>query len=148
MKKENAGKSPLAIKDAFKVLSYIFAAILISACSNKITFPNSEVLPAAEAQVKIDKNNNNNYEVELEVDNIAKPDRLTPARKNYVVWMNTDSHGTVNLGNLSINKKNSASLTTVTPYKPTRIFITAEDGLNVHQPSTQVVLNSGNIDVD
>lgn len=141
-------KNQLPVKDAFKVLSYFFAAILMSSCSNRYVFPTSEVLPAAEAEVEIEKNKNNNYEIELEVENIAQPDRLTPARRNYVAWAETESHGTVNLGNLGVSSKNKAELTTMTPYKPIRIFITAEDGSNVMRPSTQVVLDTGKIDVD
>lgn len=148
MTKNRSKNKQLPVKDAFKVLTYIFAAILMSSCSNRYVFPTSEVLPAAEAEVEIEKNKNNNYEIELEVENIAQPDRLTPARRNYVVWAETENHGTVNLGNLGISGKNKAELTTMSPYKPIRIFITAEDGLNVMRPSTQVVLNTGRIDVD
>ncbi|WP_424494477.1 hypothetical protein [Salinimicrobium sp. GXAS 041] len=148
MEKKKKKDNVLPIKDAFKVLGYIFAAILISACSGTHQFPTSEVLPAAEAKVDINQNENRNYEIELEVENIARPDRLTPSRNNYVVWMETKDHGVVNLGNLRINSKNKASLETVTPYIPLRIFITAENGRNVMRPSTQVVLNSGNLNID
>lgn len=147
MKEKKQKKKSLPIKDAFKVLSYIFAAILVSSCSGAHVFPTSEVLPAAEAQVKVGKNENRNYEIELDVKNMARPDRLTPARKNYVAWMETKNHGVVNLGNIRIND-NKASLKTVTPYVPVRIFITAENGVNAMQPSTQVVLDSGEIDAD
>lgn len=136
-------KKTLPITDAFRVLSYIFAAVLISACSRKVVFPTSEVVPAAEAVLKIDENKSNNYELELKVENLAEPDRLTPSRRNYVVWMVTKKHGTINIGNLKVNRKNKAELETVTPYKPVRIFITAEDGDKVVLPSTQVVLDSG-----
>lgn len=136
-------KKTLPITDAFKVLSYIFAAVLISACSRNVVFPTSEVVPAAEAVLKIDENKSNNYELELKVENLAEPDRLTPSRRNYVVWMVTKKHGTINIGNLKVNRKNKAELETVTPYKPVRVFITAEDGDKVVLPSTQVVLDSG-----
>lgn len=132
----------LSIKNSFRILSFIFAAVLVSACSKKITFPTSEVVPAAEAVLEVDKNKSDNYEVNLEVTNLASPDRLTPSRRNYVVWMVTEKHGTINLGNLKVSKKNKASLETVTPYKPVRIFITAEDTPKAVLPSTQVVLNS------
>ncbi len=148
MEKKKNKNNVLPIKDAFKVLSYIFAAILISSCSGPHQFPTSEVLPAAEAKVDINRNDNRNYEIELEIKNIARPERLTPSRNNYVAWMETENHGVVNLGNLRINSKNRASLETVTPYTPIRIFITAEDGRNIMRPSTQVVLNSGELDVD
>lgn len=136
-------KKTFPITDAFKVLSYIFAAVLISACSRNVVFPTSEVVPAAEAVLKIDENKSNNYELELKVENLAEPDRLTPSRRNYVVWMVTKKHGTINIGNLKVNRKNKAELETVTPYKPVRVFITAEDGDKVVLPSTQVVLDSG-----
>lgn len=135
-------KKTLSIKNSFKLLSFIFAAVLVTACSKKITFPTSEVVPAAEAVLQVDKNKSDNYEVNLEVNNLADPGRLKPSRRNYVVWMVTEKHGTINLGNLKVSKKNKASLETVTPYKPIRIFITAEDTAKAVLPSTQVVLNS------
>lgn len=140
-------KKVLPVKDAFKVLSFIFAAILISACSRDIVFPTSEVVPAARAVLKVDMNKSDNYDVNLEVQSLASPDRLTPPRRNYVVWMVTKKHGTINIGNLRVNKKNKADLETVTPYEPIRIFVTAEDGEEVVLPSTQVVLDSGKFKV-
>lgn len=142
MKNENM-KKVLPVKDAFKVLSFIFAAILISACSKDIVFPVSEVVPAARAVLKVDMNKSDNYEVNLEVQSLAAPDRLTPPRKNYVVWMVTKKHGTINIGNLRVNKKNKAELETVTPYEPIRVFVTAEDRDEAVLPSTQIVLDSG-----
>ena len=140
-------KTPLSIPYSFRILSFIFAAVLISACSRKVVFPTSTVLPAADAVVKIDKNDNNNYEIDLRVENMAKPDRLDPPRKKYVVWMVSEKNGTINMGNLEISKKLKGSLETASPYKPICFFITAEDKEIVDTPSTQVVLNSENFDV-
>ena len=140
-------KNYLTIPDSFRILSFIFAAVLISACSRKVVFPTSTVLPAADAVVKIDKNDNNNYEIDLRVENMAKPDRLDPPRKKYVVWMVSEKNGTINMGNLEISKKLKGSLETASPYKPICFFITAEDKEIVDTPSTQVVLNSENFDV-
>lgn len=142
-----ASKNPLSIPYSFRILSFIFAAVLISACSRKVVFPTSTVLPAADAVVKIDKNDNNNYEIDLRVENMAKPDRLDPPRKKYVVWMVSEKNGTINMGNLEISKKLKGSLETASPYKPICFFITAEDKEIVDTPSTQVVLNSENFDV-
>lgn len=140
-------KTALSVTNSFKILSFIFAAILISACSKKVVFPTSQVLPAADAVVKIDKNDDNNYEIELEVENMAKPDRLNPPRRTYVVWMVTERNGTVNMGNLKISNKLKGSLKAVTPFKPICFTITAEEKQDVLTPSTQVVLNSENFDV-
>ncbi|GAB2774760.1 hypothetical protein GCM10010465_21400 [Actinomadura fibrosa] len=130
-----------------KIAGFILAAVLVTACSKSITFPTSEVVPAAEAVLNVDKNKSDNYEVKLDIDNLASPDRLTPSRRNYVVWLVTQKHGTINIGNLRVSKKNKASLETVTPYKPIRVFITAEDTPKAVLPSTQVVLDSGKFKV-
>ncbi|MDX1604496.1 MAG: hypothetical protein R3209_15615 [Salinimicrobium sediminis] len=142
MEKKNNKKNFLKMKDSFRIMSFIFAAILVSACSKKVVFPVSQVVPAAEAVLKVDRDDNNNYGIELEVSNLAEPERLTPARRHYVVWMVTKQHGTINIGNLDINRKNNGELNTSTPYEPMRVFITAEDDPRPVLPSTQVVLNS------
>ena len=130
-------------KKSYKVLCAIALLLTFSACSKKITFPVSDTVPAAEAVVTVDKDSNQNYEVDLEVKNLAQPDRLRPSRRHYFVWMVTKQNGTINLGKLDINRKNNGELKTNTPYKPVRIFITAEDDDRPVVPSTQVVLNSG-----
>lgn len=147
MEKKTSTKNPLNIKDSFRILSFIFAAILVSACSKKVTFPVSDVVPAAEAVLKVEDDSNDNYKLEFEVENLAQPNRLTPARRYYVVWMVTKKHGTINIGNLNVNRKNRASLKTSTAYEPIRVFITAEDDDKPVIPSTQVILNSGDFKV-
>lgn len=141
-------KKALSIPDAFKVISYVLVAVLLTSCSKRVVFPDSPSMPGADVVLKIDKNKNNNYEMELEVENIARPNRLTPPRNNYVVWLETSSHGTINIGNLMVSSRNRGSLTTVTPYKPIRVFISAEDKQDVIFPSSQIVLSSEEFDVD
>ena len=140
-------KKRLPMKDAFKILSFIFAAIMITACSKKITFPVSDKVPAAEAVLDVERNDNNNYNLNLEIDNLAAPDRLSPSRRYYTVWAVTRQHGTINLGNLEVNRKNKASLEATTPYEPIRVFITAEDDREAVVPSTQKILDSGEFEV-
>lgn len=144
----NKKKKYPTMVSSFRVLSFIFAAILISACSKRVAFPTSEVLPAADAVAKVDKNDNNNYEVELKVRNMARPERLNPPRRTYVAWMVTESNGTINIGNLRISSKLRSTLETVTPYKPIRFLITAEETQSVISPSTQVVLTSEEFEID
>lgn len=141
-------KKEITIKDAFRILSFVFAAVLVTACSKRVVFPDSQALPGADVELKIDRNKNNNYELEMELENLAQPNRLTPPRDTYVVWLVTERHGTINIGNLKPSNRNKASLTTVTPYKPIRVFITAEDKQEVISPSSQVVLNSEEFDMD
>jgi hypothetical protein len=116
--------------------------VLLNSCTNKITFPVSTVAPAANAHGKIKKDNNNNYVIDLEVDNLTSPERLSPAKKMYVVWMETVDNGTKNIGQLSTSDSNNGSLRAITPFKPRQIIITAEDQSNISLPSSNVVLKS------
>ncbi len=123
------------------------SVIVLSACSQKVGFQPSSVAPAARGDVKVDRDKNNNYEVKLDVQMLAEPARLAQPKNVYLVWMETESNGTQNLGQLKtddglFSKTLKASMKTTTPYKPRRIFITAEDNATVPAPSSYVVLTT------
>jgi len=121
--------------------------ILLSSCTKKFTFLNSPVVPAATGDVTIKEDKNKNYAIDLSVTNLAEPERLTPPKASYTVWMQTDNKGTLNIGNLktssgALSKALTGSLKTVTSHKPTGFFITAEDNTDVSYPGTVVVLKT------
>ena len=120
----------------------IFTIFSLGSCAKKIVFPVSTVLPAASAAVTIKKDKNGNYAINLNVKHMASPDRLQPARKIYVVWIDTSQKGTENMGRIAISKSLKGSLRTSTPFKPMVVFITAEDDTNVKFPGMQVVLRT------
>ena len=116
--------------------------LLLSGCAKKIHFSTSEVLPAAQGTVKIKKDKNNNYAIDVSVKHLADPKRLDPSRDMYVAWVETKENGVQNIGRLSVSNSLKASLSTVSTYKPTRLFITAENDANIQYPGTYVVLNT------
>ncbi len=125
----------------------LFVAFSLSSCAKKMTFGTSSVVPAAEGSVKIKSDKNKNTSVDLSVERLADPERLNPSKKTYVVWMETASNGTKNIGSLNtssgfLSGKMKSSLKTVTPYKPTGFFITAEDDASVQYANGQVVLRT------
>jgi hypothetical protein len=128
----------------------ILAILLIfsfTSCAKKITFLNSSVVPAAQGTVKIKKDNNKNYSIQIEVFNLAEPERLQPPRKMYVVWMSTDKDITKNIGLIKTSTKNfskklQASFESVSSFKPTKIFITAEDDPNIQKTDSEIVLST------
>ncbi len=78
---------------------------------------------------------------------LADPKRLDPPKDTYVVWMETSSNGTKNIGSLNTSSSLfsstlKSSLKTVTPYKPTDFLITAENDKEVQYPNGQVVLKT------
>lgn len=125
----------------------VFAAFSLSSCAKKMTFGTSSVVPAAQGSVKLKSDKNNNTSIDLSVEHLAKPGDLTPSRKTYVVWMETAGNGTKNIGSINtssgfLSGKLKSSLKTVTPYKPTGFFITAEDDETITYPGSQVVLRT------
>jgi hypothetical protein len=125
----------------------LFCLITIMSCARKIRFTNSSVVPAAEGSIKLKKDNNNNYTIDLNIVNLAAPERLSPPKQTYIVWMETEKSGTKNIGQLTsssgfFSSALKSSLKTVTVFKPVRIYITAEDNAIVQYPTGQVVLNT------
>ncbi len=130
------------------ILSVIMIFTLGS-CARKIAFLTSSVVPAAEGTVKVKKDNNNNYSIQIELVNLAEPDRLQPAKQTYVVWMESDRDNYKNIGQINsstslLSKRLKASFETVSSAKPTKIFITAEDDAGIMYPGMQVVLSTDN----
>lgn len=128
---------------------YILLCTLLffGSCAKKIAFQNSAVVPAARGTIQIKTDNNNNYSIDVDVRTLAEATRLTPPKATYIVWMVTDQNITKNIGQLNSSKsglynKLKADFHTVSAYKPTKIFITAEDEASIQYPSDQVVLST------
>ena len=116
------------------------------ACARKVAFTPSTVVPAARSSIKIKRDNNSNYAIRISISNLAPAKELIPSRRTYVVWIETDK-GIKNIGQLKsgsglFSKALKASLETVTSFKPSRIFITAEDDPALLHPGMQVVLTT------
>lgn len=112
-------------------------------CSTKAIFLNSSVVPAAKGYVKVKKDNNNNYVIQMQISNLAGVERLQPAKQTYVVWMLTDQGITKNIGRVNSSNNLKVSFETVSSFKPTQIFITAEDNESAQYPGEQVVISTG-----
>lgn len=127
--------------------SIVLLLLSLTSCAKKITFQTSSVVPAARGKVTIDKDNNKNYDVKIKIYDLAEVDRLEPSRKAYVVWMETDESQIKNMGQIKsdtkfISSKLKATFETVTAFKPTKIFITAEDNADVQYPGNQLILET------
>ena len=85
-------------------LSILVIFTLLSACSKKINFNTSTVVPAAEGVVKIKKDSNKNSSVDIKIKNLAEPERLEYPKSVYVVWMVTEENGIKNIGQLISSK--------------------------------------------
>jgi hypothetical protein len=132
------------------LIALIFGVLfLLNSCARKATFMTSSVVPAAEGTVKVKKDNNSNYDIHVSLTNLAEPNRLSPAKNLYVVWMDTDHNGTKNIGQINsstgfLSGKLKASFETVSSFKPIKVFITAEDDASVAYPGTHLILTTAN----
>ena len=118
-----------------KVMFSIALAFVMVACGTTVKLPVSNVVPAAVITAKKKTDKNNNIEISVSASNLASPERLSPSRKIYVVWITTKESGIKNIGQLENKNAKKASLTTVSSFEPVEIFITAEDDGNATYPT-------------
>jgi hypothetical protein len=119
-------------------IALLLTATLLS-CATTKKFPVSTVVPAANITVKVKQQKNSNYSLLLMANNLAEPSRLSPPKKYYVVWLVSEKDGVRNMGALNFKKGNRGELNTLSPFKGSEIFITAEDESSVTYPSGQEI---------
>ena len=125
----------------------ILMLLSISSCGKNIAFQNSIVVPAANGSVNVTKDSNKNYLIKIKISDLAEVNRLQPSKNVYVVWMETDGDIVRNIGQIKsdsgfLSSKLRATFETVTAYKPSKIFITAEDDGDIQYPGMQMILST------
>lgn len=125
----------------------LMVLLVVSSCSPKINFPVSRVVPAAEPKASVNKNKEGEYVVKVNVNNLALPERLSPPKRNYVVWVNTEAQGVRKIGELKnrrgmLSNTGKASFEGSIMEKPTQIIVTAENNADVQFTGDHTVLKS------
>lgn len=134
-------------KKFYSGILLVTAVFLIASCATNASFLNSSVVPAATGKVKVKKDSNKNYMIKVEIDDLAAVERLQTSKQTYVVWMETEKGNTENLGQLKsskgfMSKQRTASLEATSPFKPVRIFVTAENESNERYPDQNTILTT------
>lgn len=138
-----------AIKITFLAVIATVIIASLQSCARKITFLPSSETPAAMGKVKIKKDNNHNYNISINIEHLAPSKRLQPPANTYVVWIITEQNETKNMGQINsstsfLSSKLKASFNAVSPTKPVKVFITAEDNGAAFYPGGRVVLTTNN----
>lgn len=125
----------------------VLMVFAFSSCATKAIFLSSAVVPAAEGTITIKEDGNKNYVIKVQTANLADSQKLTPPKNAYVVWLVTENNITKNIGQIvsstgTLSSKLKASFETVSSFKPTKIFITAENEANIQYPYSEVVLTT------
>ena len=134
-------------KTIFFATAAIVAVVFFSSCARKAVFQVSPVVPAARGYAKVKKDHNKNYNIYVSLEDLAEPNRLTPAKQSYVVWLVANDNSTKNVGQVKtstglLSHTLKGSLETVSASKPVKVFITAEDDATVQFPSAMLVMTT------
>jgi len=123
-------------------IAFCLTLVLVSCGTSKMMFENSSVVPAATGEVKVKKDKNENYAIDVSVKNLAPPQKLSPSKDLYMVWMEDGKNPVQKLGRIDPSSSLKGSLTALATVKPTKLFITAEDNAEVTYPTGEVVLTT------
>ena len=134
----------------FGLIAMLFITMTLSSCSKTLRFNISPVLPSAVGTVKLSTDDNKNRTMTLNIKNLVDPQRLTPPKKIYVVWMQTKNDGTRNLGSLVgsegyFSSTRTATFSSVITGEPLRFFVTAEESAQVSGPGPVTVLTTSSL---
>ena len=118
-----------------KTLIISALVLILSSCATTVKFPTSNVTPAADIVASVSKDNNGNTKLTIKAKNLAAVERLNPPKTAYVVWIVTERDGVKNIGKLMNKNAKATGLETLTPFKFTEVFITAEDYADATAPN-------------
>jgi len=144
--KKNKGLNVFAKSAVAITLIFMMLGSFIS-CTKKTEFLISSVVPAARGFVKVKQDKNKNYSIQIHVSDLAEVERLDTLKLSYVAWIETENASYKNIGQLissasGFSKQYKANLVTVSSFQPLKVFITAEDDINVQIPDRKVVLTT------
>lgn len=134
-------------KNYFSGIIMITMMLIMASCATSESFLNSSVVPGATGKVKVKKDSNKNYIIRVDIDDLAEVERLQTSKQTYVVWMETEKGNTENLGQLRsstgfLSKQHTASLEATSPFKPVRVFVTAENKSTERYPDLEIILTT------
>ena len=108
--------------------------------ATKINFAGTELMPKARGEAKVESKQGY-IEVEVEFDNLSKPDKFGAEYMTYVMWAITPEGRAVSLGEVLLNGTRS-KLDVTTDLQAFGLIITAEPYFAVTQPSNLVVMEN------
>jgi hypothetical protein len=116
---------------------------VLNACTPKMSFTASSVVPAANGTVNVKTDKNKNYVLNVNLQNLAPSKNLSPSRNTYLVWMETKDNSVKKLGQITPSGKSlKANLSATAVDKPDQVFITAEDDVEISYPAGDVILTT------
>lgn len=120
--------------------------IVVAGCAGarQLRLIGSPDVPAAQGTVKLSTTDNGNTKMDVVVEHLAPPERVTPEGTVYVVWVRGAETGAQaqSLGALRVDDKLKGSITAVTPLRAFDLFITVESAQTVAAPTGKTLLSA------
>lgn len=119
----------------FTLIAAVGLLANVGYAEKKVELQGSSAVPSAQGTAVLQHDRNGNIEIKLSVHHLAKPDRLSPAKQAYVVWIQPEGQSPSNAGVLRVNSELKGDFRTTTPSKRFDLFVTAEDSPTATSPS-------------
>ncbi|WP_460994750.1 hypothetical protein [Spirosoma harenae] len=131
------------MKTIYSTAMTIITVIGLNACTPKMTFVTSSIVPAASGTVSVKKDKNKNYITNVNVMNLAEPKNLSSPKNTYLVWMESTGNSFKKIGQLMpAGRALKGNLSATSIDKPNQVFITAENNPDVQYPDGEIVLTT------
>lgn len=134
-------KSERSSASTFLLVAVAVAVAAAAGCAGKETLSASSALPAAQGTLRCGRAVNDNTAIDLKVEHLASPDRLTPPAAVYVVWTKSDKDAEPqNIGALKVDANLAGRLETVTSLRRFELFVTGEATGQAPSPTGEPLL--------
>ena len=123
----------------------LLAAVAAHGCGGKsIPLSIDPAIPAAQGQLKVGTTQNGNTKLELSIEHLAPPDRISSSASVYVVWVRSHEAEAqpVNLGGLTVNDNLEGEIVAITPLRNFALFVTPESSRVVTTPTGKVMITA------
>jgi len=120
---------------------FLVGMAVLPGCASHWALTGGAGVPAAAGQACTKVGDNGNTRVDLKVEHLALPERVSAGASVYVVWAQADSSAPTNIGALVVGKRLDGELHTTTPLQSFTLSVTPELSSTVVQPSGPIVLS-------
>jgi hypothetical protein len=126
-------------------MTLLVAAVLVlttAGWARKYTLTASKTVPAAKGEIETHRDKNGNTQVDLKVENLAKPSNLSPPGTTYIVWFQQQGSEPQSQGELKVGDNLKGEFKTTTRLQNFEVLVTAESDPQVKAPSGEAVLRA------
>jgi hypothetical protein len=126
-----------------RAAALLLLTLITAACSKSVPLKPTQLAGKGKGQVKVELTYDRNNRLDLKLTNLSAPSSLQPQFTRYVLWVaDADKRNPVNTGQLRVDEKSVAKITTLTPRRKYVLFVTAEPAGDVLTPGNEVVFES------